>query len=141
MGQHIKLGIGVAIGFLIVGLCVWGVILAVNTSVSAGHINAEGAQAKVQAAQSDVASIKSALDSFRIDCDRYPTEGEGLAALLTAPSGLTDKWKGPYVPGSEVPKDPWGGTYIYQYPGSGSPDSFIIDCPATSEHSDINGGN
>jgi general secretion pathway protein G len=88
--------------------------------------------------KSDLSSIKSALDSFRIDCDRYPTEDEGLAALVTAPSGLENKWKAPYL--SAVPVDPWQIPYVYHYPGAAGADSFMVDCPQTSDHIDLSEG-
>src|ERR1022692_2763714 len=88
--------------------------------------------------KSDLSSIKSALQSFRIDCDRYPTEDEGLAALVTAPSGLENKWKAPYL--SAVPVDPWQIPYVYHYPGAAGADSFMVDCPQTSDHIDLSDG-
>src|ERR1022692_293326 len=66
--------------------------------------------------KSDLSSIKSALDSFRIDCDRYPTEDEGLAALVTAPSGLENKWKEPRL-GAER-RSRWAPHHEKQYPGA-----------------------
>ena len=88
--------------------------------------------------KSDLSVIKSALESFRIDCDRYPTNEEGLAALVTAPLGLESKWKAPYL--SAVPLDPWGNPYVYHYSGVVGADSFMVDCPQTSDHIDFSEG-
>jgi general secretion pathway protein G len=73
----------------------------------------------------------------------FPTTEQGLEALVRAPEGdatartevvsdnpmrdasassTTSGWDGPYVNQESIPKDPWGGTYQYEYPpthGSG----------------------
>lgn len=40
-------------------------------------------QSRVTAATAQIRMLRSALDSFRLDNGRYPTEAEGLAALVT----------------------------------------------------------
>ena len=40
----------------------------------------------------------------------------GLKILIEQPEGL-DRWSGPYLKSNEVPKDPWGGGYVYTTPG------------------------
>jgi general secretion pathway protein G len=40
-----------------------------------------------------------------------------LQALLTPPSSKADRWHGPYIEGNNVPIDPWGEPYQYEYPG------------------------
>jgi general secretion pathway protein G len=59
-------------------------------------------------------AVKAGLDKFAADTGRYPTQGEGLNALMVAPAGLAT-WKGPYLPG-HVLKDPWGRAIIYTAP-------------------------
>ena len=58
------------------------------------------------------------LDLFRLHCGRYPTEDEGLLALLEQPDDeeLEDKWAGPYVKPEQL-KDPWGNELNYKFPG------------------------
>ena len=56
---------------------------------------------------------------------RYPTEDEGLIALVNPPdSEDAEKWKGPYV--KRLNKDPWGNAYVYLYPGYYNTESFDI---------------
>ncbi len=74
---------------------------------------------------SDLSSIHALLNNFRLDCDRYPTTEEGLAALRTPPADLQGKWKGPYTD-KDIPKDPWNNDYHYVYPGSGGPETFDL---------------
>jgi general secretion pathway protein G len=72
-------------------------------------------QAKLTAAQSQIASIELALDAYEVDTGAYPQGGGGLAALVDEPSGARN-WKGPYLK-KGVPLDPWGNEYVYVYPG------------------------
>ena len=60
----------------------------------------------------------TALDSFRRDCGRYPTAEEGLAALITRPTGIPEgRWQRAYLDPHEIPQDPWGHSYAYRCPG------------------------
>lgn len=63
-------------------------------------------------------SVKSSLIRYRIDMGDLPSTAEGLEALVTAPAGKADKWKGPYIDGGKLPLDPWGQSYGYRYPGT-----------------------
>ena len=45
---------------------------------------------------------------------RYPTNDEGLSALINSPTNVKD-WAGPYV--KQIPNDPWGHAYVYRSPG------------------------
>lgn len=79
------------------------------------------ANTKAAAAQSDEATLSAALHQFHLDCKRYPTSREGVAALLRAPATLKKDWKGPYLT-KAVDPDPWGNPYRY----SESNDHFTI---------------
>lgn len=61
-------------------------------------------------------TAKIALVPYRLDVGRYPTTEEGLDALVQAPSGKEDRWKGPYL--ESLPSDPWGRPYEYRFPGT-----------------------
>ena len=71
--------------------------------------------AKQSAARAQLANFSTALDAFYVDCERYPTTQEGLAALRDRPEGA-EKWNGPYLK-KEVPMDPWGHPFVYRAPG------------------------
>ena len=65
-------------------------------------------------------SLKTSLVRYRIDLGDYPSTAEGMQALLAAPAGKGDRWRGPYIdsPGNRTPVDPWGEPYQYRYPGA-----------------------
>jgi len=75
-------------------------------------------RAKTEAAEIQLQKLSADLDFFKLDLGRYPTEAEGLKALLEAPSGA-DKWRGPYTTGAEALTDPWGYEFHYTVSGSG----------------------
>ena len=65
---------------------------------------------------SDFSIIKTALDAFVVDCGRYPSTTEGLAALVQCPTTIeSGRWHGPYLDG--IPKEVWGNDCRYVFPG------------------------
>jgi general secretion pathway protein G len=57
--------------------------------------------------------VETALESFAINCGRYPDDSEGLEVLLVAPEGLSEKWRGPYLKRRQM-LDPWDNPFIYE---------------------------
>ena len=100
-------------GFSLMELLVALVILALVMGIVAPRVIGYLSRAKSQTAEAQVKNIQGALDLFLIDVGRYPTENEGLKALIEAPAGGAG-WAGPYLDDSEeVPLDPWGNPYLY----------------------------
>jgi len=75
-------------------------------------------RARTATARSQIDSFSVALESYYIDCSRYPTTEQGLSALWEKPSvePVSSFWNGPYLL-KAVPKDPWGNDYEYKVPG------------------------
>jgi general secretion pathway protein G len=67
---------------------------------------------RVSVAKTQIAVFDQALVMFNEDVGRYPTEDEGLAALLVAPVDATG-WNGPYLARLTIPLDPWKHPYHY----------------------------
>ncbi len=103
-------------GFTLVELLVVMVILGLLASLVLPNFFRQGAKARVGVARSQIAQLGTALDAYALDTGRYPTDSEGLEALLEAP-GDAKNWDGPYLKKS-VPDDPWGNPYIYSTGGS-----------------------
>jgi len=80
----------------------------------------ERVMAREKAAQREISSMADALERFRNDVLRYPTNDEGLRSLGRRPAVINDGgsgrmtfWYGPYL--DNVPEvDPWGNDYIYK---------------------------
>lgn len=101
--------------FTLIELLLVLVILATLAAIVVPKVAGRSEQARVTATQTDISNIETSLDAFEVDCGRFPTEQEGLAALLEAPADV-DGWRGPYLK-KGMPKDAWGQPYIYRQPG------------------------
>jgi general secretion pathway protein G len=103
-------------GFTLVELLVVMVILGMLASLVLPNFFGAAAKARVKTAKVQMSSLSATLDAFALDVGRYPTDQEGLEALVTQPAGLKT-WDGPYLK-KDVPKDPWGNDYEYHGPSS-----------------------
>lgn len=111
-------------GFTLIEMLVVIVIIATLATGVVLSVSDKPAEAKKARVQSDIATISAALEMFRLNMDRYPTDEEGLEALVYPPdSEDQDRWK-KCVPTN--PKDPWGEPYLYYYPGEVNVDSYDI---------------
>ncbi len=63
-----------------------------------------------------IENLSTTLDLYRLELGRYPSEDEGLEALVEQPSGV-DNWNGPYLKKVDALTDPWGRPYVYLSPG------------------------
>jgi len=75
-------------------------------------------QMSVTSTKTTMATLETALDRFKLDVSRYPTDEEGLMALVRKPGDITG-WNGPYLDGSYMPKDAWNHDFIYDVDSSG----------------------
>lgn len=103
-------------GFTLIEMLVVLAIIGLLVGLVAPRVFGQLAEAKVRTAHIQIESFKNALDLFYLDAGRYPTTQEGLQALNTRPSNLQN-WGGPYVKGTNVPRDPWNNPYGYRAPG------------------------
>lgn len=70
--------------------------------------------ARVNQARQQISQYKSALQSYYVDCGRFPSSQQGLEALWERPAlaPIPVNWDGPYLD-REVQRDPWGNEYLY----------------------------
>lgn len=103
-------------GFTLLELLVVLAILGLLAAIVGPQVLRYLGSSKSQAAQVQAKNISAALNLYRLDNGRFPTEKEGLDALLKQPSGAT-MWNGPYMPDEKALTDPWGNTYHLREPG------------------------
>jgi general secretion pathway protein G len=75
-------------------------------------------EARTIAAKQDLSTIMQALKLYRLDNGVYPTQEQGLQALLSKPMipPIPQNWHdGGYL--ERLPNDPWGNPYQYLNPG------------------------
>jgi general secretion pathway protein G len=116
-GSGSRVWAGAQAGFTLLEVLVVLVILGLLAAVVAGpQIFKYLGTAKSEAAKVQVQQISSALDLYRLEVGRYPSQEEGVIALIEAPAGLS-KWNGPYLKKKEAIVDPWGRQFLYKIPG------------------------
>ena len=103
-----------AAGFTLLELLVVIVIIGLLASYVGPKYFAQIGKSEATTARAQIEGFAKALDNLRIDIGRYPSEEEGLQALMVKPEGVTG-WNGPYLK-KQVPPDPWKHAYLYQYP-------------------------
>ena len=103
-------------GFTLIELLVVLVILGLLSAFVAPQVLNYLSRAKTDAARIQIQNVASVLDLYRLENGRYPSEQEGLDALLEPPPD-TPRWNGPYVRQRDALLDPWGQMYVYRYPG------------------------
>ncbi|MDP5240921.1 type II secretion system major pseudopilin GspG [Uliginosibacterium sp. 31-16] len=130
-------------GFTLIEILVVVSILAILGALIVPKIMDRPNEARVVAAKQDIGSIVSALKLYKLDNGRYPTQAQGLQALITKPGELAPNWKsGGYL--ERLPKDPWGNDYLYLIPGlHGDMDvmSYGADSQSGGEGFDADVGN
>jgi general secretion pathway protein G len=92
------------------------VIIGLLIALVGPNVIGRAEKAKPQAARAQIENFGVALDMFKLDIGRYPSQEEGLQALTMRPPGL-EKWDGPYLK-KGVPKDPWDHFYTYGSSGN-----------------------
>lgn len=104
-------------GFTLIELLVVLVILSLISGIAAPRVLDYLGDAKARASELQINALVGALDLFYLDMGRYPSEQEGLQALIE-PRGI-GRWSGPYLQQRAVPLDPWGNAYAYRVPSEG----------------------
>ncbi|MBL8305642.1 MAG: type II secretion system major pseudopilin GspG [Rubrivivax sp.] len=91
------------------------VIIGLLAGIVAPQYFSQIGKSSTKVARAQIESLGQALDQYRLDVGRYPTQDQGLNALRDAPANVP-QWRGPYLKRA-VPADPWGHAYVYQQPG------------------------
>ncbi len=108
-------------GFTLIELMVVLVILGVLAGLIAPRIMGRPEEARRMKAKVQIQSLETALKMYNLDNGIYPSTEQGLEALVEQPTSgkLPKAWRdGGYLEKGKLPKDPWGGDYIYLSPGS-----------------------
>ena len=113
-------------GFTLVEMLLVLVILATLAAIVYPKVMGRSEQARVTAAQTQIANFKTVINLFEVDTGKFPIGRNGLMDLMQQPRDVVG-WHGPYL--ESIPKDPWGNDYLYEYPGKHNPTSYDISSP------------
>ena len=105
-------------GFSLIEIMV--VVMIIGFMAAAVSINLLGKadQAKVKQVSTDIKTIKNALSMYKLDNHVFPSDEQGLEALVDMPTldPVPKQWQeGGYL--DKMPLDPWDRPYIYVIPG------------------------
>ena len=106
-------------------------IIGLLTAVVATNVLPSQDRARIDKAQTDIRILEQALELYRLDMFSYPSEQEGLKALIEKPSNnkFSDRYRqGGYIRKLEL--DPWGNDYLYERPGKNNNPFEIISLGA-----------
>ena len=92
-------------------------VIAIGAVLTAGSVFSATkliAAAKKTAAKTQLEQFNCALQTYFLDCGRFPTTEQGLAALWEKPVlyPVPENWNGPYLE-REPGNDPWGTDFKY----------------------------
>ncbi len=112
-------------GFTMVELMAVLIIISLLATVVTINVVSKIDQARVTSTMANLKILQNAVNQFKMDTGRFPTEEEGLNCLVEQPTDVTNWEPGGYLQTTEIPKDAWGNDFIYElYPESGKP--FVI---------------
>jgi len=112
-------------GFSMVELMAVLIIIGLLAALVSTKVINKIDEARVTTTKAQLKTLHNAVNQFKMDTGRLPTEEEGLSVLVEQPSDVMKWEQGGYLESTEVPKDAWGNDYVYQlYPESGKP--FVI---------------
>ena len=98
-------------------LVVIGIIGLIAAFLTPGLIN-QFARARAKTAQLQLDTLAADVEAFASDTGRYPTQQEGLQALLAEPANV-EGWTGPYLRDRKMLNDPWGRPVVYSIDANG----------------------
>lgn len=112
-------------GFTMVELMAMLIIIGLLATLVVTKVATQIDKARVETTKANLKALHAAVNQFKMDTTEYPTEEDGLLALVEEPSDVTNYQPGGYLETTEIPKDGWGEEFIYElYPESGKP--FVI---------------
>jgi general secretion pathway protein G len=107
-------------GFTLVELLVVVLIISILATYVGVNIAREPGKARKTAAIAQIKTLKAALEMYRMEQGRLPTQQQGLNALCEKPTLAPVPEIYPadgYLESRKVPLDPWGHEYVYLVPG------------------------
>ena len=118
-------------GMTLIEIMIVIIIIGILGAIVAPNIMNMPKKARVQAAQTSINNIKTALLTYSLNEGKYPTTDEGLEALVRAgllkEKDLLDPWKNPYQYTSPGEHDPDFDIYSYGADGKEGGEGFDAD--------------
>ncbi len=107
-------------GFTLLEILVAVSIIMILAAVVGINIAGRTGEGRVAKASADIKNLQTAIEMYRADNGRIPTQNQGLEALVRRPQRppVPNRYpEGGYLLSTSVPNDPWERPYIYLVPG------------------------
>lgn len=114
-------------GFTLTEIMVVVFIIGLLSTVVLVNVFGASADAQVKTARANVAALTQSLERYRLAMYSYPSESDGLQALIEAPQGLDNPAlypQGGFI--QQLPNDPWGRPYQYAIPAERSRAAYDV---------------
>ena len=127
-----------ASGYTLMELLIVITIIGVLLSIAVVNLRGTPDEARASAAKQEIRTMELALDLYRMHNANYPTNDQGLKALVEKPAEARKWQSGGYLKGKSVPVDPWGNPYKYLSPGNrGDVDIYSLGPDGRESEDDI----
>jgi len=106
-------------GFSLIELVIVVSVLSILAAIVAPQVNKLVLKSKISRLESELKTIKTAVNTVYADLGVYPSEvgqntDPGLLQNSRVPTTYRSNWEGPYLERWPT-SHPWGGTYDYNY--------------------------
>jgi general secretion pathway protein G len=106
-------------GFTLTEMLIVVAIIAMIGTFAVNKIMGQYNKAKVDSTKIQIRNLATLLDNYRLDCNFYPTNDQGLEALVAKPTtGRDCKNYNTEGYAKKVPKDGWGLDFMYESDGT-----------------------
>jgi general secretion pathway protein G len=99
-------------------------ILGILVALTAPRLVGKAKKAKIIAAKTQMQTIITVLNRYEQDQDEFPTTEQGLEALVTRPSDVSEETWDKYL--DKVPVDSWGQKFQYTCPSEHGGDFDLV---------------
>ncbi len=114
-------------GFTLTEIMVVVFIVGLLSTVVLINVLGARSDAQVKTAQANISALSQSLERYSLQLYTYPTQEQGLDALVEAPSDLENTAlypRGGFI--QTLPRDPWGRPYQYVFPAERSRAAYDV---------------
>ncbi len=114
-------------GFTLTEIMVVVFIIGLLSTVVLVNVLGARTDAQTKTAQANIQALTQALERYSLQMYTYPTEEQGLQALVLPPEDLPNPAlypRGGFI--QKLPNDPWGRPFQYIYPAERSRAAYDV---------------
>jgi general secretion pathway protein G len=129
-------GFPAAGGFTLLEILVVIMIITILASIVSVNVLRKPGEARVSAARMQIKQLQTAVQLYRTEQGRIPTQEQGLEALVAKPATDPIPQRYPeegYLDSRKLPVDPWKNDYVYLAPGRAGESFEIISYGSDGE--------